>query len=192
MAGALKLAAVVLAAGRSRRFGSDKRVAQVRGRPLIVHALDALNRFDFAQKIAVVRPADPIEDLVRRHGARPVVNPRAGDGMGTSLACGIAALDAIDGAFIVLADMPDIPPVLYGELAVRFAVGDADIVLPRYRGQAGHPVLFGARCFAALKDLTGDRGARTLFASQRYSKALVDVDSPGILHDVDREKDVIL
>ena len=192
MAKVLKLAAVVLAAGQSRRFGGDKRFAQVRGRPLIAHALDALAGFDFAQKIAVVRPEDPIESLVRSHGVILVINPDADDGMGTSLACGIAALEGVDGAFIVLADMPDIPPALYVEMADRFAEGEADIVIPRHNGQAGHPVLFGATCFAELKGLHGDRGARALFASQRYVKAWIEVDSAGVLRDIDQQKDLIL
>jgi molybdenum cofactor cytidylyltransferase len=190
VAAALKLAAVVLAAGRSRRFGGDKRLAPVRGQPLIVHALDALNGFDFAQKIAVVRPDDPIEDLVRAHGVMPVVNRRADDGMGTSLACGIAALGAVDGAFIVLADMPDIPSALYAEMAARFAAGEADIVVPCHGGRDGHPVLFGARCFAELTKLDGDRGARGLVESRRYRLDTVAVDVSGILRDVDQPQDL--
>lgn len=199
---AARLAAVVLAAGRSRRFGGDKRLAQVRGQPLILHALAALDGFDFAQKIAVIRPDDaatknPLEDLVRRHGATPVVNPRADEGMGTSLACGIAALEAVDGAFIVLADMPDIPPGLYAELAACLATGDADIVIPRYEGwprhegRWGHPVLFGAVCFAELKTLDGNRGARGLIDAGRYRMAFVEVDVSGILRDVDTPQDLL-
>lgn len=195
MAGAVRLAAVVLAAGRSMRFGSDKRLADLQGRPLIAHALAALDGFAFAQRIAVVRPddavtANPTEEIVRSHGVAPVVNPRAAEGMGTSLACGIAALEDVDGAFVVLADMPDIPSGLYGELAARFAMGDADIVVPRHAGRAGHPVLFGAVCFDALKTLTGDRGGRQLIDSGHYGLAYVDTAHTGIDRDIDRPEDL--
>lgn len=193
---AARLAAVILAAGRSRRFGGDKRLAQVRGQPLIVHALAALDGFDFAQKVAVIRPDDaatenPLGDLLRHHGVTPVVNPRADEGMGTSLACGIAALETVDGAFIVLADMPDIPSGLYAELASRLATGDADIVIPGHEGRWGHPVLFGAVCFAELKTLDGDRGARGLIDAGRYRPAFVEVAVSGILRDIDRPQDLL-
>ena len=186
----MRLAAIVLAAGRSERFGADKRLAGLRGRPLIAWALAALDGFDFAQKIAVVRAADPAWDLLRRHGVMPVVNPRADDGMGASLARGIAALGEVDGAFVVLADMPDIPPGLYGEMAACFAPGAADIVVPRHEGRTGHPVLFSSFCFDALKALTGDRGGRSLIESGRYRVARLDVADPGILRDIDRPQDL--
>jgi len=187
-AGRVKLAAIVLAAGRSARFGADKRLAELRGKPLIAHVFNALDSFDFAQKIAVLRPDDPIEALVRRHGVMPVVNPRAGEGMGTSLACGVAALDAVDGAFIVLADMPDIPGAIFATLAGRLR--DANIVVPRHGGRDGHPVLFGATCFDALKTLDGDRGGRAVIDSGRYRVARLDGVDRGILRDIDRLADL--
>ena len=189
-AGAVKLAAVVLAAGRAQRFGADKRLARFRDRPLIEWALEALAGFDFAQKICVVRDDDPIGEVVRRYDIAPVVNARADDGMGTSLACGIAALGEVDGAFIVLADMPDIPPGLYAAIAARFAEGKADIVAPRHAGRAGHPVLFGAACFTELKALTGDRGGRGLIDAGRYRVAWLDSAHTGILRDIDRPEDL--
>jgi len=185
----MRLAAIVLAAGRSVRFGADKRLAIVRGRPLITWALTALDGFDFAQKIAVVRPDDPVEPLLAPFDVTAVVNPRADDGMGMSLACGVAALDAVEGVFIALADMPDIPSGVYNDLAARFAAGDADIVVPRHRGQAGHPVLFGAACFSDLKALIGDRGGWPLIASGHYRVAYVDITDGGVLHDIDRATD---
>jgi molybdenum cofactor cytidylyltransferase len=188
--GAVKLAAVVLAAGRAERFGADKRLARFRDRPLIEWALAALAGFDFAQKICVVRDDDPIGDVARRYDIAPVVNDRAAEGMGTSLACGVAALGEVDGAFIVLADMPDIPPGLHAAMAARFAEGDADIVVPRHAGRAGHPVLFGAACFTALKALTGDRGGRSLIDQGRYRTVFLDVDSGGVLRDIDRPADI--
>ncbi len=189
-AGAVTLAAVVLAAGRAERFGADKRLAQLRGRPLIEWALESLAGFDFAQKICVVRDDDPIGDVARGYDIAPVVNDRAAEGVGTSLACGIAALGEVDGAFIVLADMPDIPPGLYAAMAARFAEGDADIVVPRHAGRAGHPVLFGAACFTALKALTGDRGGRSLIDQGRYRVIWLDSAHTGILRDIDRPEDL--
>ena len=189
-AGAVKLAAVVLAAGRAERFGADKRLAQLRGRPLIEWALEALDGFDFAQKICVVREDDPIDDVVRRYDVAPVVNVHAAEGMGTSLACGIAALGEVDGAFIVLADMPDIPPGLYAAMAACFAGDEADIVVPCHDGRAGHPVLFGAACFTALKALTGDRGGRGLIDPARYRVIWLDSAHTGVLRDIDQPEDL--
>jgi molybdenum cofactor cytidylyltransferase len=187
----MKLAAVVLAAGRSTRFGTDKLLADLDGAPLIAHALKALGGFDFARRLAVVRDANgAMLDVLRRHAVDAVGNPRADEGMGTSIAEGIAALKEIDGAFIVLGDMPFIPPALYRRMAVRFAAGAADIVVPRHDGRTGHPVLFGAACFPELLALTGDRGGQRLIASGRFRIDPVDVDEPGILRDIDRPEDL--
>ena len=178
----MKLSAIVLAAGNGHRFGGDKLRADLGGKPVIDHVLCHLQQFDFHERLAVVRPGQAIA------GIRAVENPRAEDGMGTSLALGIASLAACDGAFVILGDMPFLPAGVFAGLAQHLP--QHDIVVPRHEGQSGHPVLFARTCFADLQKLSGDRGGRSLIEAEHYRVAYVDVASDGILRDIDVPEDL--
>ncbi|ESQ85783.1 hypothetical protein AEAC466_01000 [Asticcacaulis sp. AC466] len=175
-----RLAAVVLAAGLSRRFGGNKLAADLNGKPVLRHVLDGLRGLDLVQVIVVTRSDE---------GPGSIVNPRPEDGMGASLALGVGALPAVEGVFIVLGDMPRIDIDLYRVMAG--ALGDADIVVPVHDGQTGHPVLFGAACFDALKGLSGDVGARALLRSGQYRVRQISA-GPGIHNDIDTPADLTL
>lgn len=180
----MKISAVVLAAGSARRFGSDKLNAELNGKPVVRHVLDALAGFSFHEVIVVVRPGYEIA----APDVRRVENPDADEGMGTSLALGIASLEPCDAAFVVLADMPFLPPGIFADLAQYLA--QHDIVVPRHDGRAGHPVLFSSACFAELQTLSGDRGGRSLIESGRYRVVFADVSDDGVLRDIDRPDDL--
>lgn len=179
----MKVSAVVLAAGSARRFGSDKLTADLNGRPVVQHVLDALSGFTFHEILAVVRPGYPLAGPMRL-----VENRHADDGMGSSLALGVSGLKSTDAAFVVLADMPFLPEGIFLQL-VQHLPGH-DIVVPRHNGQFGHPVLFSSVCFPRLLRLEGDRGGRALIVSGDYSVNFVDSDSDGVLRDVDRPGDL--
>lgn len=180
----MKASAVVLAAGGARRFGSDKLAADLDGKSVLQHVLDGLATFDFHEIVMVTRP----DRTIVAPGVRRIDNPHPDDGMGRSLSIGVSSLALADAAFIVLADMPFLPRDIFGQLVVSLA--NHDIVVPRYHGQAGHPVLFSSVCFADLRCLEGDRGARALIDSGRYRVHFMDVDSDGVLRDVDRPDDL--
>jgi molybdenum cofactor cytidylyltransferase len=178
------ISAVVLAAGSARRFGSDKLVADLDGKPVFQHVLDGLGGFAFHEVVAVVRPGSQ----VWAPQLRLIENTQAADGMGRSLALGISSLKPCAAAFVILADMPFLPAGIFDLLAD--GLSDRDIVLPRHNGQAGHPVLFSNVCFPDLQRLEGDRGGRTLIDSGRYRVHFIDSDSDGVLRDIDRPADL--
>ena len=180
----MKTAAVVLAAGQGRRFGGDKLLADLEGRHVIDHALDAVLAYPFETVVCVVRPDSRVAQLVKGRAIVPVINSRADLGMGTSLGAGIAALPPVDAAFIVLGDMPWLPRDLFGRMVEAMATSNADIVVPLYNGQHGHPVLFSIRCFPDLMELTGDTGAKALIRSGTCKVAFVEGHA-GILRDID-------
>lgn len=172
-----RFSAVVLAAGASRRFGDDDKLyAEFDGKPVLSHVLDGLASLSLHEILVVTRA--PLE------GVAHIINPHPENGVGHSLALGIAALKPCDAAFIVLADMPLIVSALYREMAA--ALPDHDIAVPVHNGQNGHPVLFASACFDDLRRLSGDHGARDLLRSGRYrvrriaagAFILADIDTP--------------
>jgi len=193
----VRIVGILLAAGRSERFGSDKLVAPLprsvddveAGTPIGVAACRHLVAA-VPETIAVVRLGDAaLASLLRNAGARIVECARAEDGMGASLACGVQASPDADGWLVALADMPWIRPATIALLVSALQVG-ADVVAPLHRGTRGHPMGFARRHYGALAALAGDEGARALVAAERETMIGVDVDDEGILRDIDCAADL--
>lgn len=180
---------VLLAAGRGERFGGHKLLAPLPDGTVVAvaaarHLIDAL-----PDSVAVLRPGDEIlASLLAAEGLRIVVNPNADDGMGASLACGVAAAEA-DGWVVALADMPAIRPVTIHVVAKALAAG-APLAAPVYHGQRGHPIGFARRFRAAFAALNGDRGGRDILAQHSDELHLIEVDDAGVLVDIDRAADI--
>jgi molybdenum cofactor cytidylyltransferase len=191
---AVGIVGLLLAAGRGTRFGGEKlRVrlgsGDLAGEPVGVVALRHL-RLAVPQVVAVIRDDDrALAAELGANGARIVRCANADDGMGASLACGVRATAAAQGWLVALADMPWIAPATIARVAAAIADG-ASVAAPFHRGERGHPVGFGAACYAALAALTGDEGARSVVAAQRDRVVRIEVDDAGILRDVDTPSDL--
>lgn len=192
------IAALLLAAGRSSRFGADKLVAPLGGRPVIRWSAEALaSRTDVTY--VVVPPDHPaIEGAL--HGLDVVFVPHEGrdEGLGSSIGAGIAALPHdTEAVVIALADQPFISPTVVARLVARWRAGGASAVAPRYRNGRGHPVLFDRTSFVDLLSLRGDVGARIVLEALGDRGALIDVegavpidvDTPAALLAIARELD---
>lgn len=183
--------ALVLAAGRATRFGSAKLLALLDGSPLIQHCVDRVCASAVDDVIVVA--GDRIEEI--RHTisdtrARVMRNPHPEDGLASSLRAGVAAAPEAGALIIVLGDQPRIDPAVIDALISMWRRGEGRIVVPRYRGTQGHPVLFDGSLRAELLVLTGDRGAREVIATHEKEVAwfAVDADAP---HDVDFPEDLV-
>jgi molybdenum cofactor cytidylyltransferase len=176
---------VLLAAGRSRRFGSNKLLHRCDGDlPMVVAAARPL-RAALPLTLAVVDDArSEVAGLLEREGLRPVVNPHAGHGMGTSIARAVAACPDADAWVIALGDMPRVPESVVRAVVRRLQQGDA-IVAPVYRDRRGHPVGFSARFAPALMRLNGDSGARGVIAANPDAVRLIEVEHAGVATNID-------
>ena len=181
---------VLLAAGVASRFGAHKLLqALPDGAPVGVASARNLMAA-LPNSIAVVRDGDlELASAFAALGMQVVNNPRAGEGMGTSLAAGIGASEDADGWLIALGDMPWIRPGTMAALASRLRSG-ASMVAPVYRGRRGHPVGFSAAWGPALATLSGDQGARELLGQYAEQLQLVDTDDDGVLADIDHPSDM--
>jgi CTP:molybdopterin cytidylyltransferase MocA len=148
-------AGLLLAAGEGRRFGGPKQLARVDGRPLIEHALGALDGLDRIVVVLGARAAE-IRAGAALGGAEIVVCADWAEGMGASLRAGLAALGDAAEVVIVLADQPFITPAVVAR--VRAAPGDGARAV--YGGSPGHPVVLRRALLARAGELGGDKGFR--------------------------------
>ena len=184
-----RIAIIVLAAGQSRRMGKDnKLVADVNGTAMVRHTLE---------NIAGVVPDEPI--VVTGHEADMVTaalvgldlkivhNPKFAAGLSTSLVTGLGALDdEVDGALVCLADMPRVSREDIKKLIAAFdPIENRAICVPTFRGKRGNPVLWGREFFDPMSRVSGDVGARHLIGAHDDKVVEVEVDSDGVILDVD-------
>jgi molybdenum cofactor cytidylyltransferase len=186
----MRVCAILLAAGSSRRFRGDKLTAPYHGRPLYRHALDALVSCPaVATTVVVVHPlfAAPV-GLPR---CRFVVNPDHAEGMGSSLRAGARAAPEDAEAFLVaLADMPAITSALVTALVGFAARSPHRIVIPEHRGRRGHPVLIRSELRGELLAIRGDVGARGVIGSHPDLVGCFETDDPAVGFDVDVPADM--
>jgi molybdenum cofactor cytidylyltransferase len=191
------IAAVVLAAGESRRMGSPKALLPY---PLpdgsettfLEHLIGVFER-SRAEPVAVVlgHDAKSIESSVTRTGVRWVVNERYREGMLSSLRAGLDAVDApgVEGVLVHPVDHPGVSSELVDELIASFEATGAPIVLPTHRGRRGHPVLFSRAVFGELRRAPEAVGARQVVWDHQNDLLEVEVPENGIAADVDTPGD---
>ena len=171
----MTIVGVLLAAGRGERFGGAKLLAPLGDTTVGVAALRSLQAA-VPDVVAVVRPDDEaLAAALAKEGARVVRAELAHEGMGASLAAGIAAVGADCACIVALADMPWIAPATHARVAATLRDG-AQIVAPYYKKRRGHPVGFAAALRDELLALGGDEGARRVLQAHRDTVTPIDVD----------------
>ena len=189
-----EITGILLAAGSARRFGTPKLLHPLHdGRAVAAAAAQTLLQV-LPNTLAVIKPGDhTLIEVFTELGLHIVENPRADEGMGTSLAAGVNATASTtppDGWLIALADMPWIQPTTISALTDRLENG-ASMVAPVYAGRRGHPVGFSSRWLQTLRDLSGDKGARDLITEYSNALELLATEDAGILKDIDFPQDLI-
>ncbi len=187
-----RIAAVVLAAGRSTRMGGpNKLLAEIGGKPLVRMAVEQALASRARPVIVVTgHERERVEAALAGLPVKLVHNPDFAQGLGTSLRAGIAAVpaeaDGVDGVIVCLGDMPQVDAALIDRLIAAFdPERGALAVMPTIDGRRGNPVLWSRRFFPDLMAIEGDVGARHLI--DRYGEAVVEVPVTGTaaLTDVD-------
>ena len=186
----MTVTAIVLAAGQGSRFRAeagadkDKLMAECAGRdgvmrPVIEHVLLSLPG-RVVKRWVVTSPDRPdVIRLAQAYGCEVLLLRSAG--LGDSMAAAVAASASADGWLVVLGDMPFIQSSSVEQVIDALETGG--ISVPVHAGEYGHPVAFDRALGSSLMALTGDRGAKPLFAQAAVREVVVN--DPGVLWDVD-------
>lgn len=179
---------ILLAAGASTRFNGNKLLHPLDGEPIALRSARSFAT-TFPHGVAVVRTASPLKPLLEAIGLRVIECARADEGMGASLAAGVAASADAAGWVVALADMPFIRPDTHARIARALGAG-ADLVAAGYQGERGHPVGVGAHFREQLLKLEGDAGARHIVRANPGLLQLIECDDPGVVRDIDTRDDL--
>lgn len=187
-----RVAALVAAAGQSRRFGADKRLQPLAAGDTLLESSIRLYT-PVCQPVLVTLRGDDFALRERLQKRFPdiacLLVSDAGKGMGAGLASAAASglLDARDGLLIALGDMPFIRRETLELLLAAFAAraGGGVILRPGFRGKEGHPVLFDGCHLAALRRLSGETGARPVLRANAERLVVLPVADAGVVRDID-------
>jgi len=184
------VAAIVLAAGRARRFGAQKLLAPYGASTVVRTVVDTVLAAGVDYLVVVGGPGS--EAVRAAVGGPPVVwteNPEPDRGLSSSVASGVAAIPPNVGAvLVVLGDQPTVTVAVVERVVSAWREGGGPVVAPRYRGLRGNPVLFDSVLFDTLGALVGEHGARDLIAADPARVTMVDV-AESLPMDIDTPSD---
>jgi molybdenum cofactor cytidylyltransferase len=188
-----KIAAILLAAGRSERMGAYKPLLPFGDKTVIESCVKFL--MDGGVDSIIVVGGDRVEDLRIQLAHLPVTfaeNPPAGSEMGVSIIRGVEKLlpDA-DAVFVALVDQPAIPSDVVRFMISERARTGALLLVPGHNGRRGHPVMIDLRYRNQLLTLDPKRGLRAFFEAHSEAIKVVSIDSPYIARDMDTWDDYL-
>ncbi len=183
------IAAVVLSAGESSRMGRPKALLPIAGETFIGRIVAALKQTQAGRIIVVLgHNSDDLAAAIRPLGVEILVNTDYKLGQLSSLQVAVRSLqgdETCDGMLLHLVDHPYIDAALVDRMIARFYESKKAIVVPRWRGKRGHPVLFSRRLFAELLGAPLDQGARAVVNAHGDETLEIDTDAEGIALDID-------
>lgn len=181
---------ILLAAGRSTRFGGDKLLHRLPDGTTVALASARAMAAALPRVVAVVRDDHAaLRRMLAADGIAVVAAPTTDEGMGRSIAAGVGATADAAGWVVGLADMPFVRSATIAQVLAALTTG-SPLAAPVFRGQRGHPVGFASRFRPALLSLQGDEGARQLLRGHQAQLDLIECDDAGVIADIDRPGDL--
>jgi molybdenum cofactor cytidylyltransferase len=184
-----RIAALVLAAGRSSRMGEvNKLLIGIDGKPMVRRVAETALAAGARPVIAVTgHESGKVEAALAGLSVTCVYNPDFARGLSTSLKRGLENMPRnIDGVLVCLGDMPLVSPVDIGRILAAFDPdAGREIIVPACAGKRGNPVLWSRRFFNEMQNLAGDAGAKHLIGAYPEAVAEVETGSEAVLTDID-------
>jgi molybdenum cofactor cytidylyltransferase len=189
------IAAVVPAAGLSRRMGTQKLLLPFGNTTIIGHVVDELLRSRVGEVYVVVgHQAERVEAALSGYplggGVSIVVNPDYAQGMLSSVRCGLRALPPqCEAILLALGDQPAITAELVDAIVEAFCTGRHRIVVPVHAGRRGHPLLFSADYHPEILTKYDNQGLRGLLGAHSTDVFELLVSTAAVLSDIDYPED---
>jgi molybdenum cofactor cytidylyltransferase len=186
------LAGVVLAAGESRRMGRPKQLLPFGERTILERVVDTLLIAGVGEVIVVLgHLAEHVRTVLGDRSVHVVVNEAYREGMLSSVKCGVRVISAEpDAVLFVLGDQPYIESVVVSEVIHAYRAGEAGIVIPRYNGKKGHPIIINLpRYREFILNLPAHVGLNVLMQEHDDDVRYIDMVTEDIIHDIDVPED---
>lgn len=183
------ISAVILSAGESSRMGRPKALLPIDGQTFIERIVAALKQSGI-ERIFVVLGFNA-EEMRREIEHLPVeilINQAYQQGQLSSLQVALRRLDSekdCDAILVHLVDHPYLSAAVVNRMIDRYRESKNCIVIPKYRGKRGHPVLFDRSLFAELLSAPIDQGAKAVVNAHRDQTLEIDTDDIGVTLDID-------
>ena len=184
----MKINAIILGAGHSKRFGGKKLLTHFQGKPLIRHIIEAAIQVDF-QDIILVTQYEELMQLDISHTIHIVENENVDKGVSHSIGLGIKAGRPCDAYMFLVGDQPFVTKQVIEELIECFKRGKHQIVCTGYKGRRGSPTLFDSYYKEELLDLVGDIGGKQVMKKYPEAVKVCEVQNPKVLEDIDTLED---
>ncbi len=185
------VAAIVLAAGESQRFGQPKQLLPVGSKSMIQHVVDVALGSLLEPVIVVLGCRAPeVGESIADRPVQVVVNEKWRSGLSSSVQAGLSAVKPeVNAVLFILADQPGVTTEVIARLVERYRETGASIVVPTHRGRRGNPVLFDRSLFAELMEVKGDQGGRQVIIQHEGELEEVEVRTEAIFTDIDTADD---
>lgn len=180
----MKLGVVLLAAGKSKRFGTNKLLAGFCGRPMVCYALEAAAALK-PTRTAVVTGCGEVARLAEGYGFEVIVNDEPQLGQSHSICLGVRTMQDMDAVLLMVCDQPRLTAASIERLVQRFERSGKSVACLRDGTHMGNPAIFARQCFDELLALQGDRGAKGVLRAHEDDLLVVDTVGPDELADAD-------
>lgn len=186
-----RVGVIILAAGEGRRYGTPKQLLPIKNKTMLQQVVEVALAAGIGEVAVVLgHAADRVAHLLRGYPVNLIFNPHYREGMSTSLKIGLRSLSpSVAGALVVLGDQPGVSPSVLTALRDAYLEQGRKLVAPFYCGKRGNPVLVDRSFWEEINNLSGDQGARALFARYPEEVCLVPVDCRGVIEDIDTPAD---
>ena len=188
----MKIALIMLAAGNSRRFGSNKLLYEIDGKPMYRHILEKLmivaewlEETECYKRITVVTQYEEIEQAARSLGVNVYINPHPDEGISSSLKIGLKANLDVDACLFTVSDQPWLTTATIRQLITLLKTSGKGIACVSCEGKLGNPCIFTKKYYDSLLSINGDKGGKDVITAHRDDTAVLKVNDVKELTDMD-------
>ena len=161
----MKIAFVMLAAGNSRRFGSNKLLYEIEGKPMYLLTLEKLKKASEKIPESEIIVVTQYEEIVKKAGEMKIpvfINPRPEDGISLSMQIGLMSVRDTDACLFTVSDQPWLEADTVVALTELFENEKKGMACIRWNGKTGNPCIFGQKYYEELMEISGDKGGKKI------------------------------